>query len=87
MLLQAFEPLSHHVDLVFWRSEIWKKTKTHAGISHGFYLEYFAGKHCAFALAIGDVRKYAQPIGPEEILAKFAAPQSSNYIRNTVGNW
>jgi predicted transcriptional regulator len=60
--------------------EVWRKTSRYAGITHDFFSKYFDGRKRAYAFAIGDVRRYAKPIPPEEIFTKFTPPQSFIYV-------
>lgn len=59
---------------------LWETTRDHAGISREFFDAYFAGRDTAFALKVGDVRRYDAPIDPEEVLDNFTAPQSYMYV-------
>lgn len=61
-------------------TEIWRRTRDKSGISKEFFESYFEGRKSAFALKIGAVRRYDEPIDPETIFEKFTAPQSYMYI-------
>lgn len=60
--------------------EVWSETSGHAGITHDFFSRYFDGRSCAYALAIGEVRKYKFPISPANVYENFTAPQSFMYV-------
>lgn len=58
---------------------IWEQTHDFSGISEQFYRMYFAHKACAFAIKIGNVKKYKKP----KQLSDFHidhAPQSYVYL-------
>ena len=58
---------------------VWKKTKSHAGISKKKYDEYFENKDIAFAYKLGNIIKYDQPRELKEIGVNYI-PQSFIYI-------
>ncbi len=58
---------------------VWKKTKSHAGISKKKYDEYFENKDIAFAYKLGNIIKYDQPRELKEIGVNYT-PQSFIYI-------
>lgn len=60
--------------------ELWKATSALSGISRTFFDEYFEGRNIAYALKIGNVRPYAEPISPETVLDNFSPPQSYMYV-------
>ncbi len=64
-------------------SEVWAETADHAGITHSFFAEYFDGRECAYALAIGDVREYEEPIVPDLAYENFSPPQSFMYVERS----
>ena len=59
---------------------IWKKTSRYSGITHDFYLSYFANKDKAYAIKIGKTRRYRQNRTLSDYNLSFA-PQSFAYIR------
>jgi predicted transcriptional regulator len=60
--------------------ELWEETKDFAGVSKEFYDQYFSGRDQAFAIKIGILKKYAEPIDPYKKFINFHAPQSFKYI-------
>ncbi|MFT4252309.1 MAG: ASCH domain-containing protein [Caulobacter sp.] len=60
--------------------DIWDLTENKSGITKDFFSEYFEGRKCAFALKIGTLRPYREPIDPAEMFENFTAPQSFRYI-------
>ena len=40
-------------------STIWNETERHAGITHDFYMSYFANKEKAYAIKIRNAKRYA----------------------------
>lgn len=61
-------------------ASLWGKTLGAGGIDRVRYDEYFEGSTEAFALEVGEVQRYASPIGPREIDLQFRAPQSFCYL-------
>lgn len=63
---------------------IWKKTCSYSGISKNFFDQYFKEKSTAYAIEIGKVIKYDEPISLKElseIVGKtITAPQSYCYL-------
>lgn len=60
--------------------KLWRRTAAQSGISRDFFDAYFEGRDIAYALKIGDVRRYVKPISPETVLTKFTPPQSYMYL-------
>ncbi|MDR0733028.1 MAG: hypothetical protein LBF08_03060 [Dysgonamonadaceae bacterium] len=67
------EILCKEVDL------LWQTTQQFAGISKNFYDEYFANKAVAFAIKVGNIRKYACPRCLSDYDIDYA-PQSFAYL-------
>ncbi|NIH22137.1 ASCH domain-containing protein [Providencia heimbachae] len=65
-------------------SSIWEKTSSYSGISKTFFDEYFQERSTAYAIEIGKVVKYDEPMSLQkfsEILGKtISAPQSYCYL-------
>ena len=59
---------------------IWEKTSRYSGITHDFYLSYFANKEKAYAIKIGKTKRYHQYRNLSDYNLNFA-PQSFAYIR------
>ncbi|HJJ41714.1 MAG TPA: ASCH domain-containing protein [Methanocorpusculum sp.] len=57
---------------------LWKKTREYAGIDEKHFFEYFRGCDTAYAIEIGDVKRYESPINPWENV-NFVPPQSFVY--------
>lgn len=60
-------------------SIIWKKTKQYSGVSREFYSSYFYGRNKGFAIEIGELTQYAQPIELNDLNVSHA-PQSFLYL-------
>lgn len=60
-----------------WR--LWKRTHHTAGIDSERFFAYFRGRSIGHAIAIGDVRRYAEPRALEESYG-VKAPQSFTYL-------
>jgi|SRR5690554_1623492 len=63
---------------------IWSKTRTHSGITRGFFNSYFEGKSKAHAIKVKSVRRYKTPKKLKDILPSGAAPQSFCYLYEGV---
>lgn len=61
-------------------SKLWRQTQRGSGISKGFFDQYFAGRDKAYALQIGNVRKFRETINPLDIFDRFYPPQSYCYL-------
>jgi predicted transcriptional regulator len=59
---------------------IWNLTNNYSGITHSFFREYFDHRNEAFAIKIGEVKKYIVPIDPKSFDFPFTAPQSFLYV-------
>lgn len=58
---------------------IWRKTKRHSGVSQEFYSSYFSGRNKGFAIEIGELTQYDQPIDLNDLNVN-RAPQSFLYL-------
>ncbi|HIE6453056.1 TPA: ASCH domain-containing protein [Serratia marcescens] len=61
-------------------SIVWNKTKKYAGISKDFFDLYFNSREKAFAIKIGNVRKYDEPMMLSALGKNITAPQSYRYL-------
>ncbi|EPG2373663.1 MULTISPECIES: ASCH domain-containing protein [Serratia] len=61
-------------------SIVWNKTKKYAGISKDFFDVYFSSREKAFAIKIGNVRKYDEPMMLSALGKNITAPQSYRYL-------
>ena len=59
---------------------LWASTANGSGISKDFFDAYFKGRSRAFALQIGSLRLYDDPICPSEMFDNFTPPQSYMYV-------
>ncbi|REK71981.1 hypothetical protein [Paenibacillus paeoniae] len=60
--------------------KIWEATNDFSGISYGFFQEYFKSKEEAYAIKIGYLKRYEDPIDPKTLNYSFTAPQSFFYV-------
>jgi predicted transcriptional regulator len=58
---------------------LWNRTFPYAGISRDRFLEYFAGRDVGYAIEIGSVRRYGQPMNLANSFG-IRPPQSFVYI-------
>jgi predicted transcriptional regulator len=59
---------------------LWVTTADGSGITKEFFDAYFEGRARAFALEIGDLRFYDEPIAPSDWFDDFTPPQSYMYV-------
>jgi predicted transcriptional regulator len=59
---------------------LWAATATGSGISKEFFDSYFEGRMRAYALKIGALRVFEEPISPHEWFDNFTPPQSYMYL-------
>jgi predicted transcriptional regulator len=59
---------------------LWMSTADGSGISKDFFDAYFKGRSRGYALQIGQLRIYDEPICPSEWFDNFTAPQSYMYV-------
>lgn len=60
-------------------AELWDRTHRYAGIEQDRFFEYFSGRDVGYAIAIGDVRRYEEPVTITERYG-VRAPQSFVYV-------
>lgn len=61
-------------------TRLWMETKQMAGISRGYFNEYFDGRKLGHAIKVKRVRRYPAPQDLKSILPSGIAPQSFCYI-------
>lgn len=66
-------------------SNIWERTKKHAGIEKDFFDSYYQGKKVAVAIAVGEVQRYKKPMELSELGGSLTAPQSFRYMEASEG--
>lgn len=59
---------------------LWASTAMGSGISKDFFDLYFSGRSRGFALQIGALRVFDEPICPTEWFDNFTPPQSYMYV-------
>jgi predicted transcriptional regulator len=64
-------------------SEVWRRTKAHAGITHDFFRVYYKGKKKAVAYKLGDVEVYEEP-KPLSDYGITRPPQSFVYLETDI---
>jgi len=58
---------------------LWRRTEAHAGIGRDAFLKYFSGKDKGYAIKIGNVTRYDEPL---DLQATYGVrpPQSFLYL-------
>ncbi len=64
---------------------LWAETHAHAGITRAFFDAYFEGRDRAFAIRVGEIRRYDTPLVPSDVVENFTAPQSYMYVDDRLG--
>lgn len=65
---------------------LWLRTRSGSGISKEYFDGYFSGRTEAYALKIGEVRRFASHVDPSDIVENFSPPQSFMYVeKGTTG--
>lgn len=64
--------------------EVWEKTKNHAGISKDFFMRYFSNHQDSYAIKIKAVHKLRPPKPLTDLKDNICAPQSYNYLRESI---
>lgn len=59
---------------------IWKQCQKYGGISKKDFFAYFNNSDSAYAIKIGDVDSFTEPIDPYHIIQNFKPPQSFYYL-------
>ena len=59
---------------------IWKLCNKYAGISKNDFFDYFKNSDVAYAIKIGNVDSFLNPINPHHIIEDFKPPQSFYYV-------
>lgn len=66
--------------------ELWRRTRSAAGIPRHYFDRYFEGRTQAHAFEIDAVLRYDQPIDPLRFYRGFRPPQSFVYL-DTLGGF
>ncbi len=59
---------------------IWKQCQKNAGISKKDFFAYFKNSDAAYAIEIGEVDSFQEPLDPFKIIENFKPPQSFYYV-------
>ncbi|MFN8308420.1 MAG: hypothetical protein U0T73_00535 [Chitinophagales bacterium] len=62
-------------------TDLWEKTKLHAGIDEAYFYKYFANKEIGYAIKIKKTKKYRKPLCLKEDYNLFP-PQSFLYLKD-----
>lgn len=64
--------------------DIWERTHEEGGISEAGFMDYFRGRDTAYAIRLGDVRVFDDPLPlPDYAPGMTCAPQSFTYISDS----
>lgn len=63
---------------------IWEKTRLFSGITKKYFDEYFVGRSQAYAIKVGTLLPYDNPIDPYEKWDSFVPPQSFRYVDELI---
>jgi len=59
---------------------LWNRFKEYSGLDKKEFFDYFGDNKIGFAIEIGRLEKFKNPINPEDIVQGFVPPQSFYYI-------
>ena len=59
--------------------KVWAATARQGGITEAFFFDYFKSRNKAYALKVGKVIKYSEPLDPKVVITDFTAPQNFMY--------
>ena len=59
---------------------LWEKFKEFSGIGEEEFFSYFGGYKKGFAIGIGNVEVFEDPIDPKNFIPGFVPPQSFRYV-------
>ena len=60
--------------------KIWKICQKYAGVAKNDFLAYFHNSDVAYAIKIGEVNSFQEPLDPFNIIEDFKPPQSFYYV-------
>jgi len=63
---------------------LWTICNEYAGIEESEFFQYFSGKEIGYAIKIGDLEIFDEPINPYDVIENFTPPQSYYYIDETL---
>ena len=63
---------------------LWTEFHAHAGIDESEFFAYFSDKEFGYAIGIGDVHSFDEPLDPHEMIPGFRAPQNFMYVPEGV---
>lgn len=58
---------------------LWSECQSQAGIDEQEFFAYFSNKEIGYAIGIGDVHTFDEPMDPHRIIPGFRAPQNFMY--------
>jgi len=61
---------------------LWDIVRDHAGIDDSEFFSYFAGRSRGYAIGIGNLQEFNDPIDPYETMSGFVPPQSYCYVND-----
>ena len=59
---------------------LWDRTSVGSGITKCYFDAYFSGRSKGYAIGIGEIRVFAEPIDPKVAYEGFTPPQSFMYV-------
>ena len=65
-------------------NNLWKNYNQFAGIDKNEFFNYFSGKENGYAIQIGELELFDDPLNPYEIISNFTPPQSFYYFDQSL---
>jgi len=63
---------------------LWNRFKDRSGINDDEFFKYFKDNRKGFAIEIGDLEKFKNPIDPKKTIPDFIPPQSFCYLETSL---
>jgi predicted transcriptional regulator len=59
---------------------LWEQFWDVSGLSEEEFFEYFSDRETGYAIQIGELKRFVEPLDPYTVIDKFVAPQSFSYM-------
>jgi type I restriction enzyme S subunit len=59
---------------------LWEQYCDVSGLSEPEFFEYFSDRDTGYAIRIEELKQFAEPVDPHDVIDRFVAPQSCCYL-------
>lgn len=63
---------------------LWEQLHEYSGLTRKDFYAYFSGKTRGYAIEITNLELFEEPIDPGKLIPNFVAPQSFQYIEDSI---